>query len=146
MMKLRFCAALLVAAAFTNPFSAAAWAKVWRAINLWFDYGRGPKRAPNELYELRLAACRECPIFYAPLQTCGSPLRKDLRGLGCYCNMPAKARFFYADCWLRENTGDGDCGWPDTLRRFEPDFPDSQDSRDGAASSCGDVGEDPSGR
>lgn len=117
--KLRLCAALLVAAVFTNPFSASAWRKVWGAVTLWFDYTLDPHLAPDDLYEARFAECRVCPLFYSPLKTCGSPLRKDLRGLGCYCNMETKAKMLYGDCWYRLNSGDADLGWPDSLRRFE---------------------------
>jgi len=33
------------------------------------------QEVPDELVQARLAVCRACPLFFRPLQTCGSPLR-----------------------------------------------------------------------
>jgi hypothetical protein len=57
-------------------------------------------------------ACRRCPIFYHPLRTCGSPLDKDFRGLGCYCSMEKKVGIKSATCWGDDNLGnDFEFGW-----------------------------------
>jgi hypothetical protein len=114
--KLRLIGALFVAA-FASPFSIWGWRNIWGSFAVWIGFMRQPYLASDKLVEARLAVCRACPIFYSPLRSCGSPLRKDLRGLGCYCNMEAKARLFYADCWYRIHSGDADIGWPDSLRR-----------------------------
>ncbi len=69
----------------------------------------------------RLNVCEKCPIFYAPLLTCGSPfLRKDWKKpteqLGCFCHMPTKAKT-ECNCWLYDET-EGAQGWPHELNSF----------------------------
>lgn len=66
----------------------------------------------------RMECCKECPLFYRPLQTCGSPL-KDGPGpdLGCFCHCPTKNHLLYARCWLADRPGG--FGWPKTLL-YEP--------------------------
>jgi hypothetical protein len=87
----------------------------WRAkgfaLLLWRSVFAG--RADIETRQRRMAFCRQCPIFYKPLQTCGSPLTAD-KDLGCYCHMPTKARLRAARCWLYDETA-GQMGWPKEL-------------------------------
>lgn len=70
--------------------------------------GKTP-RVSAELCRARLESCRKCPIFFAPLQTCGSPLQDGPRVCGrqpgCYCFMPLKARY-ECNCWLWEEIQD----------------------------------------
>jgi hypothetical protein len=87
----------------------------WRfkgfALLLWRSLWAG--KVDTETFKRRMAFCRPCPIFYAPLQTCGSPLTDD-KDLGCYCHMPTKARLRAACCWLYDETA-GRMGWPKDL-------------------------------
>lgn len=84
---------------------------------------RGKAAVPRELSDLRLAICEKCPIFYAPLRTCGSALpggARDEHGgvVGCGCWMPAKARTL-DNCWLYDQAhGQTICGWPASLNSF----------------------------
>lgn len=71
------------------------------------------ERVTLEREEQRLAFCRDCPVFYPRLKTCGSPLRWRDRDVGCWCYMPMKAKLPRATCWLREQGVDR--GWPDDL-------------------------------
>lgn len=87
------------------------------------------KRVPKELYRKRMAVCRECPIFYRPLQTCGSPLVD--KWTGCFCFMPLKARLT-ENCFAYDSSEGNNAvfGWPAELNSFpygiEHNIPDSQ--------------------
>lgn len=70
------------------------------------------KRATPEQVQRRTCFCNQCPIFYRPLGTCGTPL-KDA-DLGCWCFMEMKSRLADATCWAKENKIQS-CGWPDGL-------------------------------
>lgn len=76
------------------------------------------KRRVDEMtMRVRLSICRQCPIYYAPLQTCGSPLKPNDRR-GCNCYMPVKATRF-ANCWDYDlKQGQSEFGWPDELNSF----------------------------
>ncbi len=65
----------------------------------------------------RMEECRKCPLFYKPLQTCGSPLAKESK-MGCYCYLPLKVTL-KANCWLFDETN-GELGWPKPLNDYEP--------------------------
>jgi|GEM_PF-2438822 len=110
--KLRLCAALLLAAAFTDVCSADAWRRVWRALALWLGLLRGAARVDDRTARARLGVCRLCPIYWKPLGTCGSPLAADPQ-LGCWCNMEEKVKFRGATCWLDDELGDdaAPLGW-----------------------------------
>ena len=110
--KLRLCAALLLAAAYTDVFSADGWRRVWRAFALWFGLLRGGSRASPDMMAARLQVCRLCPVYWPPLGTCGSPLAKDAK-LGCWCQMDEKVKFSDATCWLDYELGDdaAPLGW-----------------------------------
>ncbi len=92
---------------------------------------RAPQGVPDELVQARLAVCRKCPVFFRPLQSCGSPLREILRRLrrlpklpaGCFCHLPTKARL-HENCWAYDERLP-DLGWPAALNSFprpEPEF------------------------
>ena len=51
----------------------------------------------------RMSVCQQCPIFYRPLQTCGTPLKKEDKSLGCWCYMAIKATSRHATCWLDDD-------------------------------------------
>lgn len=100
--KMRLSAALLVAAAagICHPWGALR--KLRGAVRVWIS-GLGKDGIVDEaVHDRRLAVCRQCVLFYRPLQTCGSPLRKELRSLGCYCNQEAAAWFREKTCYLDE--------------------------------------------
>jgi hypothetical protein len=88
----------------------------WRAKDffwLWWDSWHAEAARPDQM-QARMAKCRECPIFFRPLRTCGSPFHADPK-LGCWCQMDAKARMVNAHCWLRlhEKHRSG-FGWEET--------------------------------
>lgn len=113
-------------------FGVIQWNRPWhRLLGLWYllkgtflTYGDGAWASPEKV-EKRMAVCRQCPMFYEPLQTCGSPL-KGIRG-GCWCSCEAKTIFEQADCWLADSEEGRDLasvaqplfktqlGWPDGL-------------------------------
>ena len=82
---------------------------VWRAI-----FHRKVSECPPDITEARRRVCEACPLYFKPLETCGSPLAEDHPELGCYCYMGAMAKMRDGHCWLRENTT-ADGGWPDEL-------------------------------
>lgn len=117
--NLRWSGALLAAAVFSIG-TYHGWIRIGKAFALWLGFCRHPKDALVEprTYTFRLATCSVCPIFYKPLQTCGTPLRKTLRPLGCWCFMPAKARLAAAQCWIDENAPDAaQYGWNQAYAR-----------------------------
>lgn len=83
-------------------------AGVWRALTNKHQY------VSDELKAQRMAICRKCPLFFAPLQTCGSPLRKTKDG--CFCYMPLAAGAYH-DCYIFENGTlfSDEPGWPPNL-------------------------------
>ena len=100
--KLQFFAALMVAALFSRVWSKEGWRRVRGAFRLWFrESGSGERASPGHA-GARLDCCRRCPLFFTPLQTCGSPLRFGDADLGCWCYMPVKATMKTAQCWLDE--------------------------------------------
>ena len=105
---------------------------------------RAPQEVPDELVQERLGVCRKCPVFFAPLQSCGSPLREIMRRLrslrsgspenspaspkilrGCFCHLPTKARL-HENCWAYDERLP-DLGWPAAINSFprpEPACPE----------------------
>lgn len=59
----------------------------------------------------RLAHCKNCPIFFAPLQTCGSPIDSTEGWYGCFCYMPVKSQEKGATCWADDNDPELGIGW-----------------------------------
>lgn len=116
--KLRLCAAILVAALWTDIFDPAAYRRIWRALSLWWGAMDNGTRVDEEEYDRRIRICEGCPLFYWPLRTCGSPLSKTLRGMGCSCQMDVKARLKDATCWLDDELGtEARWGWNSEPRR-----------------------------
>lgn len=109
----QFLAALVVGAGYQCLRRGRCWEKGKGVIRALFF-----KRTRHIFAEQRLAACRKCPVFYAKLQTCGSPLIKDARDLGCFCYMPIKVTT-QCNCWLYDQT-DGEQGWTKSYNDYEP--------------------------
>jgi hypothetical protein len=110
-------AALLVAAAFSDVASPLAWKRIWAAITLWARLAKtGGKRVSPLQHQKRLLVCLHCPVYYAKLKTCGTPLVAELRDMGCWCFLPSKAWFAEATCWLEDELGEeAPHGWKKTL-------------------------------
>lgn len=120
--KARLVAALAVAVVFSMRHPSESWGRITGSLAMWWEWVRYREKTPFWTYYGRMRACYHCQIFYRPLRTCGSPLTKDLRGMGCYCNMESAASIPEKDCWLRETLENDDtCGWPDHLRPSEGD-------------------------
>lgn len=110
--KLELCLALLVAAAFSDVASRKGWARVRKAVLLWFGGLKPGATVSVDVYDRRLAVCRRCSLWFNPLSTCSSPLKVNASDLGCWCHMPTKARLKNAKCWLDEECGDdAPYGW-----------------------------------
>ncbi len=85
---------------------------------------KAPQEVPDELVQARLEICRQCPVFFAPLQSCGSPLREIMRRIrrlpklpvGCLCHLPTKARL-HENCWAYDERLP-DLGWPAAINSF----------------------------
>jgi len=109
--KFRLCATLLVAAAF-SIWTRAGWRRIKSAFLIWFGLlGKGEHWASEELFNRRMEICRQCPVYWHPLRSCGTPLKRELRPLGCWCNVQdGKSRIKEATCWLVEQ-GFNDEGW-----------------------------------
>ena len=106
---IRFIAAVIAAVIAVSLSPVKSSRRIWAAWKLLVC----PKqRAPFWTVYRRYRACRHCPVFYPPLRTCGSPLDKDLRGLGCLCSMESKSGIKQATCWGDDNLGqDFKFGW-----------------------------------
>ncbi len=103
----RFVAALFLAALYRKGLLQGAVALVKALAWRW----RG-RRANRWVYYRRMRACYACPLFYAPLRTCGSPLLTSNPELGCYCAMERKAALPDARCWAWDNLDLKEIGWP----------------------------------
>lgn len=114
MTLLRFIAALVVAAVARSWYGARG---IWTAL-----FNRSRHVAP-ELKRQRLGICRNCHVYYAPLQTCGSPLARDSSS-GCHCFMPLKSGT-WSNCWLSER-GVENSGWLRSMNSFPDDLPPSR--------------------
>lgn len=115
-LKLQLSAALLVAGLFSLRQPREAWPRIRGAFKTWLRWRQDETPAPFWIFYGRIRHCQKCPLYYAPLATCGSPLAKNLRGLGCWCHLLTKAHIIHADCYLRENGIHDAGGWPDNLR------------------------------
>jgi hypothetical protein len=113
MSILRFIAAVTVAIF----FSLIRWDRPWRrASDAWrlLRASLGQPKVHPLVFQARMAACKKCPVFYAPLRTCGTPIHKADADLGCWCALEAKNRLQAASCWARDR-GVTEYGWPDSL-------------------------------
>lgn len=109
------------------------------AHELWTKYKgirealkQGGVEVSKEVYENRIEACRECPFFFKPLQTCGSALKREWKIVdapmeGCQCFMPYKASI-KSNCWWYDVTRGTRLalGWEQSLNSFPYEQPDSQ--------------------
>jgi hypothetical protein len=100
--KGQFCLALLVAALWSDPFSKVGKDRLRKAFQLWYSSILTGDRVDNGTAANRLAVCQQCPLWFKPLGTCGSPLRRKDGDLGCWCWMRAKSKLLGAHCWLDE--------------------------------------------
>lgn len=113
-----FCA-VIVAAWFSATHPLSSFWRVLGALRLWIAFWRKPGRAPFWLTYRRYRACRRCVIFHSKFNTCGSPLDKELTGLGCHCQMEHKASILDAQCFLDERSADSFTdGWRGTEQRY----------------------------
>lgn len=119
--NLRYAVAVAVAALWSDVFTVKGRKRVLVGLRFFTGLARGRGiKVSAELQQTRLEACRTCPIYYAPLQTCGSPLGPDPE-LGCYCFMPSKSEWEQARCWLdEEQIADGEAGWESAIARNTP--------------------------
>ena len=114
--KFRFLTALAVAAAFSSSNPRRAWRRAREAWWLIWGMLDAGDRVSGGCHDARMTTCQSCPLFYARLGTCGSPLKDELRDLGCWCHMDFKAWSKDARCWLdqhaRSENGEPDPhGW-----------------------------------
>lgn len=142
-VKLRLTMALLVAAGFSIATPRKSWGRVRAALATWLQWARGSQATPFWIYYHRLRACHRCPLYYSPLRTCGTPLVRDLRDIGCHCNMEAKSAVIEATCWFRDNTNnDTEFGWPSFTTRLSgiPGYTSGRESGGpGKCSGCGGI-------
>lgn len=115
-IKFQLSKALTVAAFFSLSSPRTAYGRFSAAFKVWLKWAQHSTKTPFFIYYQRIRTCHRCPIFYAPLATCGSPLSKDLNEMGCWCHMPTKAAIIDANCWTREQGIDD--GWSDDLTRL----------------------------
>jgi len=110
--NLKWASALLVAGA-SSIWTPHGWSRIGRAFALFFfSLSAADSHVNAKKYRHRMEVCRRCPLFYKPLEACGTPLKKQLRGLGCYCYMPEKAKLEDAVCWIDSDAPDaGQYGW-----------------------------------
>lgn len=106
---MRLMAALIVAGFGLWFAPRQMFGRITAALTAWRHF---KATADFDLVYRRMRVCWRCPLFYSPLRTCGTPLKRDLRDLGCWCNMEAKAALLESECWLDENQCDTQgCGW-----------------------------------
>ena len=102
--------ALLVAGIFSLATPRVGFGRLWGAVKAWGRLARdGGALASTALYKRRMAVCWRCPFYSRAWGTCGSPLEKVLRSVGCWCSMRAKARYADSRCWIDDelSTGNG---------------------------------------
>lgn len=107
--KLQLALAIIVAALFSDISDKTTWRRALGLFTIWF--GKDGVKVSEEHYQRRMSACHECPVFYKRLQTCGSPLSKELKGLGCSCFLPVKSRYVNSSCWIDDNVSECEHGW-----------------------------------
>jgi hypothetical protein len=119
--KIELLAAVAVAGWFFSRKNGLR-AAVWQARHLGRALFQRAKVTP-ELSKARLGYCRECPLFYEPLSTCGSPLVQAQSQVGCWCHMPTKASGL-ENCWNYDLNGRSPMfqfigwGWPEELNSW----------------------------
>ena len=109
--------ALLLAGLF-SCWTPRGWRRIAKAFLLWFGFCRSGANADAKTVAMRLATCDQCVLFYRPLGTCGTPIKRDLRGHGCWCYLLEKAKLKYAQCYLDSDIEPGyPGGWEDAAKR-----------------------------
>lgn len=117
--KAQLSCALLAAGLFSLARPKQSWPRIKGAFLTWLRFAQQERSTPFWIYVGRMRTCKRCPLFYSPLQTCGSPLRKDLRDVGCHCYMPLKSAAIEATCFYRDATNnDTSFGWDPSLTRL----------------------------
>lgn len=85
------------------------------AVAVWRAFMAKPEsEVSEEMFQARMAVCRECPVYNPKRKTCGF-VEHDGKVLGCGCYLPVLARLKATHCWIRENTQLEGVGWPDEL-------------------------------
>ena len=113
--NLRWAAALLLAG-LCSCWTRRGWVRIGRAAGLWFGLvGKKDRLVDPATYARRIKACEQCVIFYKPLRTCGTPLKRELRPHGCWCFMDEAAKLHEKECYLDTDIQPGyPGGWRDT--------------------------------
>lgn len=113
-MKIRFLIALILASLWELREQA-------KGIRIALSQSKKDAEVPIGVQARRITQCEQCPIYYHPLRTCGSPLnrkkwaRKDEKE-GCFCYMPVKIKT-KCNCWLYDETN-GKMGWSKDLNNY----------------------------
>jgi len=115
--RLKFSAAILVAALASDVTKADTWRQALNAFRVFFHF-RPTMRTPRLVYYERMRACRQCVLYEPILGTCGSAWRKDLKTVGCRCCMLFAATELDKGCYLNEELDDYTTGWPASASRF----------------------------
>ena len=89
----------------------------WRGLREALKTGRA---VGTRLVARRLSVCRKCPMYFAPLGTCGSPLFsfniEGFRGCHCHCETKAGTK---TNCPAYDHfKGRTIVGWPAALNSF----------------------------
>lgn len=107
MRKLRIIAAIIVAIGSCILSPRESWSRITGTSRMLWNWLLGNTHwADPYTAAARYARCEKCPIFYKPLRTCGSPLSKEFRGVGCYCSILIKKNIKEATCWGDDNLGE----------------------------------------
>lgn len=118
MERLQFIAALIVAALGDS----------WRKLKEIRDALRAEHWIDSDLaFDRFELGCKRCPMFFKPLGTCGSPLRKsDIEGFdGCWCHCKTLCKS-ETNCTAFDHfRGQTLIGWPKELNSF-PDIYDNE--------------------
>ena len=114
-LRAQLTAALAVAAVASWRSPKQAIPRILAAVMTWVRFAKIAQKTPFWINVHRNTCCRRCPIFYKPLATCGTPLIRDLRDMGCWCHLPSKNGNIAATCWIRDQGVDDD-GWPDRIQ------------------------------
>jgi len=117
--KAQLSCALFVAGVFSLARPKQSWPRIKGALLTWLRFAQQERSTPAWIYFGRMRACQRCPLYEPFWKTCGSPLRKDLRDVGCHCYMPLKSAAIEATCFYRDATNnDTSFGWPASLTRL----------------------------
>lgn len=119
MRVVRLFVALIVGGLFSLKTPKVALRRFWNAFTLW----KVIFVSRDDLVDFwtayrRYRTCKKCPVFYAPLRTCGSPFL-EYPNLGCWCQEEWKVRLLEATCFLDDTLGDAaHWGWQKSHREY----------------------------